>query len=215
MRIEYVLFFHARKFDATTNLFLSLEKYILIDSYVDIKILTWEDTPRWQYIQCASFLILTMILIEDLFLMNMSSFKSGPSKRWSSPWFLDDDGNAFSFTFFFNMPQFVFIIYLSRGRVARGLLQGDDYGMFPRMLQVYNFLNERRFLRSSLKTSFFNMMMLSLSSWCLWDERSVLMIDALYNLLVVLALECPCLSWPSLSWHLSFDTMLRNLGEKT
>lgn len=41
MRIKYDLFFHAIKFDDPTNLLLSFRnEVILVDSYIDIKIIT-------------------------------------------------------------------------------------------------------------------------------------------------------------------------------
>jgi len=45
MRIKSILLFHAIKFYDPTNLFLSMQKYILIDLDVNIKILSCEDTP--------------------------------------------------------------------------------------------------------------------------------------------------------------------------
>lgn len=45
MRFKSVLFFHVRKFEVLASLFLSLQKYILTYSNVDINILTSEDAP--------------------------------------------------------------------------------------------------------------------------------------------------------------------------
>ena len=97
MRINFVLFFHARKFEDPTSLFLSLqnEVILIVDSHINIEILTCQvkKLPDGDIFNLMPFLIMWMI--ENVFLTKMSSFKSDPSKRGRSPWFLDDDDNAF------------------------------------------------------------------------------------------------------------------------
>ena len=96
MRIKLVLFFHARKLTNPTNLLLSLQKDILINSDVDIKLITLEDTPWWQYLQFVSFFIFDDVVIEDFFLKKMFSFKIllDPN-RGRSPWIFNDDNSSF------------------------------------------------------------------------------------------------------------------------
>jgi len=74
MRIRSILFFHARKFDHPTNLLLSLQNdVILIDSDIDIKILTRQVKMLLNDEIFNLMPFVMMMIIEDVFLMKMFS----------------------------------------------------------------------------------------------------------------------------------------------
>lgn len=65
MRIKFVLFFHARKFDAPNSLLLPMKNEVILIVYsdIDIRILTCQVNIIlwWRYIQLDSFLIFMMM----------------------------------------------------------------------------------------------------------------------------------------------------------
>ena len=100
---------------------------------MDIKILTCEDTPWWQYLQLDAFFMFDHdVDLEDVFLIKMYSFKSDPwlqreGDRLES---FDDASSSFILALlgwvYFKMLWFDDFFNSSGVRVFWGLLPFDD-----------------------------------------------------------------------------------------